>query len=144
MATLVITRIFDAPRRAVFKAWTDPKQITRWMAPQGFTIPSAEGDLRPGGAWRMTMRPAKGADLRLQGAYREIVEPERLVFTHTWLDDAGKPGHETLVTVTFADHEGKTKMTMRQATFENVEERDGHEGGWSETFDKLAEHLAKS
>jgi uncharacterized protein YndB with AHSA1/START domain len=136
--SLVITRKFDVPRRKLFKAWTDTEQIKQWMAPEGFTIPSVEGDARPGGAWSMTMRSKKTGELRLRGVYREIVESERLVFTHVWLDEAGKPGQETIVTVWFADENGKTRMNFRQTNFDNVEERDGHRGGWTECFDKLA------
>jgi uncharacterized protein YndB with AHSA1/START domain len=89
------------------------------------------------------MRSPEGADLWLSGVYREIVEPERIVFTHTWLDDDGKPGHETLITISFAERRGKTEMTFRQAVFESVESRDGHRGGWNECFDKLAEYVAR-
>jgi uncharacterized protein YndB with AHSA1/START domain len=65
------------------------------------------------------------------------------VFTHAWLDDQGKPGHETLVTVTFAERGGKTEVTLRQAEFASAAERDGHRGGWTECFERLAEHLVE-
>jgi uncharacterized protein YndB with AHSA1/START domain len=139
---LVITRVFDAPRELVFRAWTEREHLIHWMSPRGFTIPAADGDLRPGGAWTTTMHPPQGPDLRLQGVYREIVRPERLVFTHAWLDDQGKPGHETLVTVTFSERGGKTEVTLHQAEFTSLAERDGHRGGWTECFERLAEHLA--
>jgi uncharacterized protein YndB with AHSA1/START domain len=87
------------------------------------------------------MRSPDGRDLWLGGVYREIVAPERLVFTHAWDNAQGVPGHETLVTVTFVERSGKTDMTFRQAVFESVGERDGHQGGWTECFDKLAQHL---
>jgi uncharacterized protein YndB with AHSA1/START domain len=138
---LVITRIFDAPPSLVFKAWTEREHLIHWSAPHGFTITHSEGDLRPGGAWRACMRSPDGKDLWLGGVYREIVEPTRLVFTHAWDGEDGKRGHETLVTVTLADHRGKTKLTFRQAFFPSVEERDGHAGGWAECFDRLDDHL---
>jgi uncharacterized protein YndB with AHSA1/START domain len=138
---LVITRILDAPPSLVFQAWTAREHLVRWSCPHRFTLTHCEGDLRPGGAWRSCMHSADGEDLWLSGVYREIVEPERLVFTHAWEDARGKRGHETLVTVTFAAQGGKTKMTFRQAFFESVEERDGHQGGWTECFDRLAELL---
>ena len=134
---LVITRVFAAPRELVWKAWTEPERIKQWSAPKDFTMPVAEGDLRPGGAWRSSMRKPDGTELWLGGVYREIVEPERLVFTHAWLDDKGKPGPETLVTVTLTERGGKTEMTFRQTGFDSVESRDGHAGGWNECFDKL-------
>jgi uncharacterized protein YndB with AHSA1/START domain len=140
---LVIKRVFDAPRELVFKAWTDPEHLKQWSAPQGFTIPVAEGDLRPGGKWRSMMRKPDGTELWLGGVYREIVEPERLVFTHAWDDKNGKPGHETVVTVTLVERDGKTEMTFRQGLFESVESRDGHQGGWTECFDRLEELLSR-
>jgi len=139
---LVINRVFDAPRDLVWKAWTDPEMMKEWSAPRGFTLPISEGDLRPGGAWRAQMRKDDGTELGLGGVYREIAAPERLVFTHVWMDENGKPGPETLVTVTFTDRGGKTEMNFRQSGFDSVESRDGHSEGWNECFDKLAELVA--
>ena len=85
---LVITRVFDAPRALVFKAWTEPDRLVRWWGPQGFTTPFCTMDLRPGGAVRFCMRSPEGTDHWLQGVYREIVAPERLVCTWAW-EDAG-------------------------------------------------------
>ncbi len=141
---LVITRVFDAPRDLVWKAWTEPERIKQWSAPKGFTIPVAEGELRPGGAWKSCMRKPDGTDLWLAGVYREIDEPKRLVFTHAWLDENGKPGPETLVTVTLVERAGKTEMEFRQSGFDSIESRDGHAGGWNECFDRLEEFLSKA
>jgi uncharacterized protein YndB with AHSA1/START domain len=138
---LVITRVFDAPRSLVFQAWTRKEHLDRWCAPLGFTIPYSEGDLRPGGAWRCCMRSPDGVEHWLSGTYCEIVEDELLVFTHAWEDDRGKRGHETLVTVRFADQNGKTKLTFHQAPFESVEARDGHAGGWSGCMERLSDYL---
>jgi uncharacterized protein YndB with AHSA1/START domain len=141
---LTITRVFDAPRSVVFAAWTDPEQIKQWSCPHGFTITYAAGDARPGGAWRSCMRSPEGRELWLGGMYREVVENELLSFTHAWDGEDGKPGHETLVTVRFEDDGEKTRMTFRQAYFDSVGERDGHQGGWSECFESLAALLAKN
>ncbi len=138
---LVMQRIFDAPRELVFKAWTEPEHLVRWSCPRGFTLTHCEGELRPGGPWRSCMRSPDGKDLWLGGVYREIVAPERLVFTHAWDDPQGNPGPETLVTVTFAERGGKTEMTFRQAVFQSLGERDGHQGGWTECFEKLAQYV---
>lgn len=138
---LVITRVFDAPRSLVFQAWTRKEHLDRWCAPRGFTIPYSEGDLRPGGAWRCCMRSPDGVEHWLSGTYRAIVEDELLVFTHAWEDDHGKRGHETLVTVRFADQAGKTRLTFHQASFESIEARDGHAAGWSECLDRLSDYL---
>jgi len=141
---LVITRTFDAPRSLVFKAWTDPAHARQWMGPRGFTATHLEGELRPGGSWRACLRRDEtGEELWQGGVYREVVEPERLVWTFAWEDANGRPGHETPIAVTFAEHQGKTTMTFRQAVFESVEQRDGHQGGWTSAFDRLEEYLAQ-
>ena len=141
---LVITRVLDAPRRLVFKAWTEPERVVRWWGPQGFTMPSCKMDVRPGGAFRFCMRSPDGTDHWLQGVYREIAEPERLVLTWAWEDAEGKPGHETLVTVSFAEHSAKTKLTLHQAVFESITARDSHQGGWTSSLDRLAEYASKA
>ena len=140
---LVITRFFAAPRSLVFKAWTEREHLIHWSCPHGFTLTQCEGDLRPGGAWRACMRSAGGTDLWLGGVYREIVENERLVYTHAWDGADGTPGHQTLVTVLLSDDHGKTKLTFRQQFFDSVESRDGHRGGWTECFEKLALDLTR-
>lgn len=139
--TMVLTRIFDAPRSLVFAAWTQPEHLKHWSAPRGFTITRSEGELRPGGAWRSSMRGPDGVDLPLSGKYEEIVQDELLVFTHSWEDDEGRREHETIVTVRFKDFAGKTKLTLEQGPFESEQSRDGHEGGWSECLDRLGELL---
>ncbi len=140
---LVITRVFDAPRHLVFKAWTEPEHIARWRGPKGYTTTVISMELRPSGAYRYRMRSPEGTDHWLRGVYREIVEPERLVFTYAWEDEHGRPGHETLVTVTFEDLHGKTRLTLRHALFESVTARDAHHSGWSSSLERLAEYLAK-
>lgn len=140
--TLTIERVFDAPRSLVFDCWTRPEHLDVWSCPRGFRIGHSEGDLRPGGRWRVCMVAPDGAELWLGGVYRDIVPNELLVMTHVWDDEAGKPGHETLLTLRFEERGGKTLLTLHQAVFDSVESRDGHMGGWSECLDKLAEHLA--
>ena len=142
MPDLTITRVFDAPRHLVFKAWTDSAHGNDWSAPRGFTVTAFEADLRPGGAWRLRMRTPEGKELRVGGVYREIVPPERIVSTHVWQNPDGTSGHETLMTVALAAHGDRTEMSFRQTGFESDEDRDGHREGWSECFDRLEEHLA--
>jgi uncharacterized protein YndB with AHSA1/START domain len=139
---LVITRIIDAPRVLVFKAWTQPEQVARWWGPQGFTTISCTMDIRPGGAYRVCMRSPQGTDHWKRGTYREIVPPERIVFTFAWEDTSGQPGHELLTTVTFAEHGTKTKLTLHQAMFETVERRDDHRDGWTSCLERFAEYMA--
>src|SRR6202163_4532407 len=141
---LVITRLFDAPRELVFECWTNPEHLQHWQgAPRGFTVTSQESDIRPGGFFRICMRSPEGVDHWLHGGYREIVKPERLVFTHVWLDADRKPGNETLVTITLAERDGKTELTLRQTGFPSVESRDGHKYGWNSALDVLTDYLAE-
>jgi uncharacterized protein YndB with AHSA1/START domain len=99
-------------------------------------------DVRPGGAYRACMRSPEGTRHCRRGVYREVVTPERLVFTFAWEDAHGDPGHEMVVTVTFADIGGKTALTLHQAVFETVAARDDHRRGWISTIERFAEYLA--
>jgi uncharacterized protein YndB with AHSA1/START domain len=140
---LGITRIFDAPRHLVFKAWTEPGHLVHWWGPRGFTSTILVNDVRPGGTYRVHMRGPEGDDHWSQGVYREVVEPERLVMAGAWTDADGKPtSPETLLTVTFEEQQGKTKLTLHQAVFESVTVRDEHRGGWTSSLDRLADYLA--
>ena len=143
---LVITRLFDAPRELVFECWTEPEHLQHWQgAPRGFTVTSYESDIRPGGFFRICLRSPEGVDNWLEGGYREMVKPERLVFTHVWLDANRKPaGKQTLMTLTFAERDGKTELTLRQSGFTSVESRDGHKYGWSSALDVLNDYVAQS
>jgi uncharacterized protein YndB with AHSA1/START domain len=142
---LCITRVFDAPRPLVFKAWTQPEHLARWWGPRGFTLPSCQLDLRPGGAYRFHMRGPDGDDHWTQGVFREVVEPERVVMAGCWVDAIGNPSSpETVTTVTLEDLEGKTRLTLHQLLFESVTARGAHHGGWSSSFDRLAEYLANA
>ena len=139
---LVITRVFAAPRALVFEAWTDPRHAMSWWGPVDHPATHVEMDVRPGGRWRHRLTsPETGQDLWHGGVFREVAAPERLVFTFAW-EEEGERGLETLVTVTFPEESGKTRMTFRQVPFQSVEERDGHRGGWTSTFDRLDRHLA--
>jgi uncharacterized protein YndB with AHSA1/START domain len=135
---LVITRLFDAPRALVFKAWNDREFLVRWWGPQGFQARVLQLDLRVGGGWRISMRSPAGTEEWQQGIYREIVAPERMVFSYAFTDAAGTPGHQTVVTVNFADEAAKTRVTVHQAVFESVAVCDDHVRGWGETLERLA------
>jgi uncharacterized protein YndB with AHSA1/START domain len=139
---LVVERVFDAPRRLVFRLWTQPEHAARWWGPQGFTTLLCQMDVRPGGAWRRRMRSPDGAVHVKRGVYREVVEPERLVFTYADEDAHGRLGRETLVTVSFAEAGGKTKLTLHQAAFDTAAARDAHQGGWTSCLERFADYLA--
>jgi uncharacterized protein YndB with AHSA1/START domain len=140
---LTITRVLDAPREVVFAAWTDAKQAAQWWGPEGFTTISCEMDVRVGGTYRACMRSPEGTRHCRRGVYREVVRPERLAFTFAWEDAAGNPGHETILTVTFADTGGgKTRLTLHQAMFETASARDAHHTGWASCLERFAAYLA--
>jgi uncharacterized protein YndB with AHSA1/START domain len=138
---LVVTRVIDAPRALVFRAWTQPEHVARWWGPKGFTVTHCEMDVRVGGAYRCAMRSPQGTEYWKRGVYREIVEPERVVFTFAWEQPDGSLEHELLTTVTFEAHGRKTRLTLRQGVFETTGRRDDHVTGWSSTLERLAEYL---
>ena len=105
----VITRVFDAPRELVFELWTDPKHLAQWFGPKDFTANIIENDVRSGGAYHFHMR-GPNYDEHWRGIYREVVTPERLVFT--WGPWIRASTGDTLVTVTFEDVGGKTRLTL--------------------------------
>jgi uncharacterized protein YndB with AHSA1/START domain len=137
---LTITRLFDAPRELVFRCWTDPDHLAKWFGPTGFTAPSVTANAVEGGAWRICIREPDGTEHWSSGVYVEVVAPERLVFSFRWDDQDGEP-EDTLVTIAFADRDGKTEMTFHQSGFVTVPSRDGHVEGWRESFADLATHL---
>jgi uncharacterized protein YndB with AHSA1/START domain len=139
---LVVTRLIDAPRLLVFKAWTEAEQVARWWGPQGFVTTHCDMDIRPGGAFRCCMRSPAGTDHWKRGIYREIVEPERIVFTFAWEGADGRPGHELLTTVTFAEEAAKTRLILHQAVFETVEQCDDHRTGWTSCLERFADYMS--
>lgn len=151
---LVIERVFDAPRELVWKAWTEPERAMQWWGPRGYTTPVARMDFRVGGKFLNCMRGPDGVDIWSTGVYKEIVEPERLVMTDSFADKDGNVVNgtvygmpegvpdEMLVTVTFEDVGGKTRMTLRHSGLPAGFHLDGANQGWNEMFDKLDELLA--
>ena len=153
--TLVIDRVFDAPRELVWKAWTDPEMAKRWWGPRGFMAPAAEIDLRVGGKYLFAMQSPEfnnGEPIWSTGVYREIVPYERLVCTDSFADEKGNvvpATHygmtedfplEMLVTVELEEIDGKTKLTLRHEGMPADMAADA-ETGWNESFDKLAASL---
>jgi uncharacterized protein YndB with AHSA1/START domain len=141
---MVISRLIDAPRDLVFKAWIHPDHVGQWWGPNGFSTTTHEIDVRPGGVWRYVMHGPDGADYPNRIDFREIAEPERIVYNHSGDSPEDPTRFET--TVTFEDHGGKTLLTMR-ALFETVAMRDqvmreyGAEEGGRQHLARLAAHL---
>jgi uncharacterized protein YndB with AHSA1/START domain len=145
---LTLTRVFDAPRALVFKMWTDPKHLSQWWGPKGFTNPVCELDLHPDGALRIVMRAPNGAEFPMKGVFREIVAPERLVFTNIAVDQDGNHIIEGLTTVTFTELGGKTKLTLHTTaaalTAQAARMIEGMDAGWTQSIDKLEAYLPRA
>jgi uncharacterized protein YndB with AHSA1/START domain len=138
-------RVFNAPRGRVFDAWTKPEQVRHWYGCGALTLIECEIDLRVGGGYCYVLRGPDGANHGLEGTYREIVAPERLVYTERYVTQNFE-SNEALVTVTFTERHGKTTLTSL-SVYPAREDRDAHlasgvEAGAALTLERLAEHLA--
>src|SRR5258706_3009407 len=139
---VVLTRVFDAPRRLVFDAFTKPELLKRWFGPRGWSLVVCEVDLKVGGGFRFVLRGPDGKEMGMRGVYREIVPPERSVHMESFDDYPG----ESQVTAVFVEHEGKTTLTAT-VLYPSREVRDiviktAMEHGSAESYDTLAELLA--
>jgi uncharacterized protein YndB with AHSA1/START domain len=147
---VTISRLIAAPRALVFKAWTDPMHLARWWGPRGFSNPVCEVDARVGGQLRIVMRGPDGTDYPMRGVFREVVAPQRLVFTNFPVDADDRPLMDGLTTVTFADEDGKgglkTRVTVvtRATGLAPVAAKmlDGMEAGWTQSIDRLEAYAA--
>ena len=141
---IVMTRVFDAPRRMVFDAFSKPELLKRWFGPRGWSLVVCDVDLRVGGGFRFVMRGPDGKEMGMRGVYREIVAPERSVHMESFDDYPG----ESQVTAVFVEQGGKTTLTAT-VLYPSQEVRDaviksGMEHGAAESYDKLAELLASA
>jgi len=143
---VTITRVFDAPREMLFAMWTEPKHLAQWFGPLGFTNPVCEIDARPGGALKIVMQAPNGDRHPMKGIFREVVKPERLVFTNIPVDAEGHDLMDGLTTVTFEDVGGKTRLTMhtRARALAPIANRmlEGMTMGWTMTIDRLEAFVA--
>ncbi len=161
MRPFEITRVFDAPRDKVWQAWTEADRLKQWWGPKGFVVTHCKIDLRPGGIMHYCLRVPDGSEMWGKFVYREIAQPERLVFVNSFSDAKGgvtrHAGHanwplEMLTTVIFEAQGGKTKVTVQWALFDTAtdlerktfdEGRDSMNMGWTGTMDQFAEYLKK-
>jgi uncharacterized protein YndB with AHSA1/START domain len=139
---IIITRVFDAPRELVFKAFTDPKIVVQWFGPREYTNTIDKMEARPGGLWRFVQRDQHGNEFAFHGVHHDIVAPERIVATFEF---EGVPGHVLLQTVTFERLGAKTRM-VEQLVYQSVADRDGMvaagmQRGSDDSMDRLAELL---
>jgi uncharacterized protein YndB with AHSA1/START domain len=140
---LVIQRVFKAPRERVFEAWTTVEHVVNWFGPSEFTAPFCEIDFRVGGSYRICMRSPEGDDHWVSGEYREIVEPERLVFTWIREDSEGKIWSSTLVELSFEESGSSTLLTLRQGRFETIPFCEEHSFGWNQCLDRFGEYVTR-
>lgn len=139
-----LTRLVNAPRPLVFRAFVEPERMKHWWAPRGFTMLSCALDLREGGAWRMRIRSDETGAVQTEvGIYREIREPERLVFTHAWVRGNGTLTPTTLVRATFLECGARTEVRFRQEDFATAATCRSHKEGWSTSLEKLTAYLAE-
>ena len=136
---LELTHTFDAPRERVFDAWLDPKELASWVGPRGVSAEVPLLEAKAGGRYRIQMLTPDKSNPAVGGIFREIKRPERLVLTWMWESEKV----ETLITLTFKTVGKQTEIKLRQEGFSAKERRDSHHNGWSGSFDKLAERLAK-
>ena len=153
---ILISRLFDAPRDLVWRAWTEPAFVMQWWGPKNYTSPSCTIDFRAGGKYLFCMRSPEGKDTWSTGVYREVKRPERLVCTDSFADEkgtvvpatyygmSGDMPQELLVTVTFEVQAGRTRLTLRHAGLPPGEMRDMTRAGWNESFDKLTGALGQA
>jgi uncharacterized protein YndB with AHSA1/START domain len=139
---IVMTREFNAPRDLVFEAHTSCEHMSRWWGPRRYEVASCEMDFHEGGKWRIVHRGSEGDEYGFRGEFREIVPPERIVWTFEY---EGFPGSISVQTLTLEEHDGKTTLTATSA-FDTVQERDGMlqsgmEEGAAESMDRLEEYL---
>ena len=142
---VAITRVFDAPRALVWRAWTDPAMMANWFGPRGFTSSVPELDLRVGGALRIVMHGPDGNDYPMKGVFLEVAPPERLVYSNIALDKDGNHLLEGETTVTLSEQDGKTTLYLVLHMVGRVpiapQMLTGMEAGWTQSIDKLGELL---
>lgn len=142
---IVVSRVFDASRELVWNAWTDPAQVVKWWGPNGFTTTIEEMDVRPGGTWNLIMHSPDGKDFPNRSVFLEVVEPERIVYSHRG-GRKGDPQAQFEATWTFVEERNKTRLTSRMV-FASAEQRDlvakfyGAIEGGNQTLARLAQHL---
>lgn len=145
---LLLTRLIDAPRDKVFRAWTEPELLKQWFAPLPWTTPVAEIDLRPGGASLIVMRSPDGNDMPNRGIYLEVVKNQRLVFTDAYIK-AWEPSDKPFMTVILTfDEQGSKTLYTALARHWTVADKEAHEKmgfhqGWGLCTDQMAALVAK-
>jgi uncharacterized protein YndB with AHSA1/START domain len=138
---LRLERTLPAPREVVWRALTDPEELAKWWGPKGFTAPSVDFDLRVGGSYRIAMQPPDGDSFHLSGEFKEVEPPARLAYTFLW-NPPDPDDRETLATLSLQDRGEETEVLLVQGIFATEERRALHEGGWTDSFERLERVLS--
>jgi uncharacterized protein YndB with AHSA1/START domain len=138
-SSLRLERLIASPPEVRCELWTEPAQLAKWWAPEGYEAIVHDLDVSPGGRWRTSLRASDGREIGMRGLYRVVEPPHRLVFTWAWEDASGAPGHETEVSVTFEATPGGTRLVLVHRRFESKDARDRHVRGWTASLDRQAE-----
>ena len=138
--TLVVRHSYLAPRAKVFDAWLDPKSVSRFMAPEGCAVGTAQIDPRIDGAYAITMNTPDGP-MTVRGVYREIRRPERIAFTWAWDEDDPQLANESFVTLEFLERDGKTELVLTHERLRDAKSRDSHQHGWTSILEVLEREL---
>ena len=139
---LRLGRVLPARRDRVWTAVTEPDELAKWWGPKGFTIPSLKFEPLRGESFRIAMQPPEGEQFHLEGEFHEVDRPSRLSFTFRW-DPADPDDRETLATLLLRERGDQTEVELTQGEFATEERLELHEGGWSDSFDKLEELLGR-
>jgi uncharacterized protein YndB with AHSA1/START domain len=139
---VVLRRTFKAPRSRVFDAWTKPELLREWFGPEGMTAPEVAVDLREGGKFRIVIVDSDGDRNIAAGTFTKIRRPEGLAFTWCWESNDPPDIYDTHITIDFIERGDDTEMVFKHEGFRTVESRDGHDSGWTTSFNKLANLIA--
>ena len=135
--TLKLERLIASPPDLLYALWSEPGQLAKWWAPDGYSATFDVLDLEPGGRWRATLHGSDGRTARQSGVFRVVEPGRRLVFTWAWDDADGRPGPETEVSVDFEPAPGGTRLVLEHRRFATPDARDRHSRGWAAAIDRL-------
>jgi uncharacterized protein YndB with AHSA1/START domain len=141
---LSLERLIPIAPDELFDLWTDPVEVAKWWAPEGFQCVVDALDTQPGGRWRTVLQRPDGGSIAISGHYRSVDRPRRLIFTWAWEGPDGERGHETEVNVSFERATGGTRLVLTQQSFEHSQGRDRHHLGWSACLDRITSLHAKA
>jgi uncharacterized protein YndB with AHSA1/START domain len=137
-----VAKTIDATPEDIYAAFSTVDQISRWWGPKGFTVPEATLEFRTGGSFRICIE-SDGKKLWQHGVFRELDEPSRIAFTFAWEKSEEQPLGEGMITVIIQPQGKQSRVSLRHAGLPSQEEADGHNSGWNECLDRLAETVGR-